>query len=158
MFESLEAFLIKQYPLPQTMMDAVMLTGANKNCEEDVDKFPLTLSRAAQATDMEILVPQVTEYQQMLIDLPIAVSSILPLAEQLDSTSLFIGEINVLAYIAGFIIRKLEPKICYKCSMKIQAPSSPGIESAFDENVGMIFINMKCYHQCQDGLKNSWKF
>jgi len=106
MFESLEAFLIKQYPLPQTMMDAVMLTGANKNCEEDVDKFPLTLSRAAQATDMEILVPQVTEYQQMLIDLPIAVSSILPLAEQLDSTSISIGEINVLAFFAGFINRK----------------------------------------------------
>ena len=137
------------------MVDSVMVSGNNSNCKEDVDNFLLSLDR-----DVSLPLPPIPEivlspYQTMLDQLPEDVRSILSvcsfpdlLPENVAETlPLEKQETNVLAYIAGYVIRKLRSKVCKQC---ISAISSSHVAEADNEDIE--FITAKHYPEAKDGL------
>ena len=102
----------------QCMVDSVMLPGKNSNCVEDVDKFLLTLKNVnttAPAPAMPI------QHASPLDSVPESVKAILSLCTVPNEDGLSIQETNILAYIGGYILRKLQKKkiICAECDEKI---------------------------------------
>ena len=102
------------------MVDSIMDKGSNSNCEADVDDFLLSLDvLKTRETGVDLFQEQISPYQALVAELPQSVRSILSVCsftELLDSTEndeqqqLSTQELNVLAYIGGYIVRKLRKK------------------------------------------------
>ena len=101
----------------QCMVDSIMVPGKNSNCEEDVDKFLLTLKH------VETTLPSPIPAQHPPTPaIPESIKSILAVCA-LPPTEQGISDhdTNVLAYIGGYIVSKLKKKgvACEGCMEKI---------------------------------------
>ena len=98
-----------------------MVPSQLSNCENDVDKFLCSLEHVKEAA--EPLPAAESQPPSALDSLPFEVRSILSVCTvPADSVpvGLTIQESNVLAYIAGYIVRKLSGKVCESCSFKLK--------------------------------------
>ena len=102
--------------LRQIMVDAVMQPGSMSNCEEDVDDFQLTLSNT---TPLERL-PTCPMNVPVLSDVPHDIQALV------DShpPELSLQESNAIAYIGGYVVRKIRDKVCMPCKQKISSVMS----------------------------------
>lgn len=140
-----------------------MVGGRNSNCEDDVDHFLLTLSRAPADDVFVAPIQHPTSYSRMVTDLPADVVSILAvcsfpaLLDQMpepqgddDSSTFSTEETNTIAYIAGYILRKLKKKICPQCF------SDCAIEKNEDSHLldgeHLDFLKQKQFESVTDGL------
>ena len=100
------------------MVDAVMMPWQKSHCEEDVDSFLLNLGNGP---NNEISVPaplRPSTYQDLVSSLPDSVGNVMVVCNQelyQQDQALDHHEANVLAYICGYIIRKIRTKICSTC-------------------------------------------
>lgn len=102
----------------QVMVDAVMIPSKASNCQEDVDAFLLTLnSIGAPASNAPI-----DTIEQSNLEVPESVRSLLsvcslpmPMHEPLSD-----AECNIVAYIAGYLCRKVRSKVCESCKETLQ--------------------------------------
>lgn len=141
------------------MVDAVLAPIKNSNCQEDVDVFLVNLAQAPKpVTSAEAAVsPQ----QALLNQLPesarqvVAVCSFMPTDtdESLDHQ-----EINVLAYIGGYIVRKLKKVMCSECTKKLATsidPDEPSHEFLVKKNYEAAKTGLVAPSQCLvDALTN----
>lgn len=108
----------------QCMVDSVMMPGKNANCVEDVDKFLLTLKNVNNPAPnpTPILRPS------PLDGIPENVRSIMTMCTLPLDDGLSNQETNILAYIGGYIVKKLQKKnhICHECDEKIAADVEEG--------------------------------
>ena len=102
----------------QCMVDSVMMPGKNANCEEDVDKFLLTLKNVDTVAPTP---PTPIQPPSTMNNLPEAVKSVLAVCALPPDDGLTYQETNILAYIGGYIVRKLQKRnaICHECDEKI---------------------------------------
>jgi ribonucleotide reductase beta subunit family protein with ferritin-like domain len=124
------------------MVDAVMMPSSNTNCADDVDEFLLTLSSLDQKTDVDLVVPHSSAYDILMEQVPASVRDILSvcfLPE--DETSLDKQEFNVLAYISGYIVRKLRNIVCDVCVTNITSDISE--DNALLEAVAQIEVDYR---------------
>ena len=145
--------IIKSFITLQTMVDAVMATGRQTNCKDDLDPFLLSLSAPPRSTSAAHVLTSaaVTNlYGEAVAALPGDVRGLLcvcmPYDNDDDTSSLNVEEKNVLSYIAGFIIRKLRSKMCSACKDKCVADA---LETQADHQH---FITVKRYSETKDGL------
>ena len=101
--------------LHQTMVDMLFKTTKNKNCEDDVDHFLINLpfpSSASTNTPEQNL----QEYQEIYEN-----ESHHQDASLGDKVNLGLNlqNENVIAYISGFIVKKLKNKLCNNCLANI---------------------------------------
>ena len=99
--------------LRQVMVDSVLLQSDLSNCEEDNDHFILDLETLkSQHTPLPALedVPLPLHHQDDDNAALIALAFAIPFQDEVS-----IEEANILAYIAGFITRKLQKKVCPDC-------------------------------------------
>ena len=106
--------------LRQAMVDTVMVPIKTSNCEADVDKFICNLDNFKNAKPAAI---QNSSTTSIYDELPFNVKSILSVCKLPETNEgLSNQETNVLAYISGYIIKKLQLKICDGCFQKIVSP------------------------------------
>ncbi len=96
------------------MVDAVMVTGRQTNCKDDLDPFLLSLSappRSTSAAHVLTSAAVTNAYGEAVAALPADVRGLLCVCMTCDNddnnSSLYVEEKNVLSYIAGFIVREL---------------------------------------------------
>ena len=123
----------------QVMVDMVMVPSKQANCEEDVDKFLCSLEQMKKAphTPSPVQSPE----QTIMDTLPFSVRSIMSVCTILTATEqeeLSSSECNILAYIGGYITRKLQKKCCPVCQNKIMG-------SVDNDNPNHAFISEKSY-------------
>lgn len=106
----------------QVMVDQVMVQGNNTNCDPDeIDRFLLTLKNVNTA----IPDAQPVQSQPSLpVDVPENVRNIMavcafPPTDDLEGLN--DHQVNILAYIGGYIVKKLQEKarLCQSCSVNI---------------------------------------
>ena len=120
------------------MVDAVMVPSSNTNCINDVDEFLLTLTSVDQKAPADQIAPHSSAYDRLLEDLPASVRDLLSVCSlpPEEETSLDKQEFNVIAYIAGYIVRKLRKVVCNICVANITS-------EICDENEFHEFIKKK---------------
>ena len=129
----------------QCMVDSVMAPGKNANCAEDVDKFLLTLKNIHSPTPIPAIPIQrrpIGENLPESVRTILAVCSVPPPEEGLSDP-----ETNILAYIGGYIVRKLRRKnvLCAPCDEKISSEIN-------EEDVHHQFLVNKNIKEAKTGL------
>ncbi|GFN85681.1 hypothetical protein PoB_001218700 [Plakobranchus ocellatus] len=119
------------------MVDKVLSCIRGTNCKEDLDTFLLnfTLSASSQPQTLQHLplIHQQSEEQAQVINL---VKS----AKAEDIVQLE----NVVAYIGGYICKKLIPVVCEQCGTLLQVDSNRDARH-------LTLINTKAYDYCNNG-------
>ena len=96
----------------QVMVDAVMVPNSGANCLEDLDAFLLTLKGIGE-TQAPCSTPFVVE-PSVMSTVPESVRSLLSVCA-LPEDGLSDAECNIIAYIAGYLCRKVLCKVCTEC-------------------------------------------
>ena len=137
------------------------------NCQEDIDEFLLTLDSLPNSNTNALFVPQPSPYVSLISNLPDSVRNILSLCSfqtefqiepnlehvECDENEFSLAESNVLAYIGGYIIRKLRNKVCDVCvTHLVQNSSEISMDDENDHDQNLMFIRMKKYVGAKDGL------
>ena len=123
------------------MVDSIMVPVKGSNCQEDVDTFLVGLKeKKAEA----LVVPAQTPEEQLMENVPAEAASIISVCTMptYDEDVLSLMEQNVLAYIAGYIVKKLKDKICVECKNKICGEIDPDNQ----------FLSQKNYSEARHGL------
>ena len=127
----------------QVMVDMVMVPSKQANCEGDVDEFLCSLEEmkksAPAPSQLQPPTPSVMDTLPFSVRSILSVCSFLNHAEQEELTK---QESNILAYIAGYIVRKIVGKCCQPCSEKFKA-------HAVEENPNHELIQEKSYGKLQ---------
>ena len=129
------------------MVDQVLIPVKSSNCKEDVDNFLFMLSDVA-APHMSSLVPATGPNLPAIESLPLQARSVvvasnicMPETEEMLS----LQEDNVLAYIAGYIVRRLRHKLCTECQEKV-------VSTIDTKNQNHDFLVKKSYAGAKHGL------
>lgn len=141
------------------MVDSIMVPHSNTNCEEDIDEFLLSLdaiNHAKQSQGDLFTVPS-SPYEDMVAQLPASVRNILSVCtfptdlnlQERPDENFSMQERNVLAYISGYIARKLRKKVCSMCEYKFVQIKDP-VESEQMED--LMLVREKKYAGAKDGL------
>ncbi len=138
------------------MVESILHQGANTNCEEDLDEFLLSLEAVPHpsAVGGQLFQAQPHPYLAMVTALPQQVQDILSVCSlpdeltgpQEDQNTLSFTESNILAYIGGYIARKLRGKVCDTCTEKLVCSRLE------EQDSSLSFIKMKKYEGAKDGL------
>ena len=110
----------------QVMVDYVMLPlPEGSNCKEDVDSFLLNLKSIGALPANAASLPTPT----LPSSLPPVVQSLLSVFNLPQGSSLSLQEPQIIAYIAGYICRKVRSKVCEDCRDKLRGsgidPNNP---------------------------------
>lgn len=124
------------------MVDAVMLPVRNANCLEDVDDFLLNITAKDSSSTSVRSVPT-PEYATTVNELPQLVRDAVTFSPSDMSTQ----EQNVLAYICGYICRKLNCCVCSMCKQWVH-----GVNSKENCDPSVDFILLKRYADAKHGL------
>lgn len=142
------------------MVESILSQSDSTNCKEDLDEFLLTLDLLPSGSgNEELFEVQPSPYESLVSDLPESVRNILSVcsfhtelttgqAPGCDGDELTTTEVNIMAYIGGYILRKLRGKVCQDCYSLLLCTSDS--DSINDESLS--FINMKKYVAAKDGL------
>ena len=105
----------------QVMVDSVMAKSNVSNCEADVDTFICSLENVKKSQSTAISIVTNSEDESVMSSIPWSVKSILYVCTlpQEEEDGLDNQENNILAYIGGYIVRKIRGKICTSCCDKI---------------------------------------
>ena len=103
------------------------------NCQEDTDSFLLTLKNIGcnRGSGPGCLIPSQCN------ELPEAVRSLLPVLS-FPPSKMSLEERNILAYIGGFVCRKLWHKVCGECKVHLRG-------DLYQTNESHHFLSMKSY-------------
>ena len=101
------------------MVSSVMTQSSSSNCSEYVDRFLLSLRGNKDTTPVTTPLPVTTQPQHPPSD-TIAMCMLM-----LQDASFSLQENNVLTYIAGYIVRKLQDNVCGACKGKLVATIDP---------------------------------
>ena len=115
--------------LQKVMVDALMVASTRKNCKDDLDAFVFGFQSVSSASAQQTNV----------------LSDPSPGVDQIDVSMpslLNIQQANVLAYIAGYICRRIGPKLCSGCAQSLGSVSN---------HAHHMFISVKSY-SCETSL------
>lgn len=120
-----------------------MVPSQHSNCQADVDEFLLTLGNLDEAAHPPAQPPKPSAQedlpQEALELLSVSVSSGMP------SKTLSVSDVNVVAYICGYIVRKRRDRLCSSCQKKLI--------SRIDANhPSHLFLSLKAYSDAKEGL------
>ena len=93
--------------IKQTMVDAILVTGEGKNCQEDVDTFLFSFEHIASQGAPSIIKRRVQQ------DLPLNMRPLLQVC--VDQILFTVPEQNIMTYISGYVARKLRSVLCNHC-------------------------------------------
>ena len=126
--------------LRQVMVERIMIPSSNGNCQEDVDAFLFTLkgNECLRSTMFdESPAPQDPE-------IPESIRSLMAVFTLPETSSLSTEEDNILVYIAGYVARKVSPKVCEGCRGQLCA--------TFDaDNPNHVFLGAKSHAGAKHG-------
>jgi hypothetical protein len=127
----------------QVTVDAIMLPSQLSNCQEDVDQFLLTLGNLDEAAQPPAQPPNPSAEedlpQEALELLSFSVSSGIP------SKALAISDVNIVAYISGYIVRKRRNRFCASCQEKLTSRIDASKPSH-------LFLSLKAHADAKEGL------
>ena len=108
--------------LHQTMVDMLFKTTKNKNCEDDLDHFLINLpcldSTSTITADQNLQEDQGLDEEEI-------VNQVAPQGEKDQiNLELNIQNENIIAYISGYIVKKLKDKLCKNCSANISGSNA----------------------------------
>ena len=130
-----------RYRLRQVMVDKILIPSKVSNCQDDVDSFlvNLTQDRASTiGTQQHLTMPHATEPLQMMNLLKSCAASDLIHLE------------NAVAYVSGWILKKVYPLVCNECLVKLEFYPQKGQATPLQ----LTLIEMKQYEDCiHGGLK-----
>ncbi|GFS27409.1 transposable element P transposase [Elysia marginata] len=129
-----------RFALRQVMVDKVLSSIRGTNCKEDLDTFLINFTSHSQvSTQPQLFHPPSVNSQQTQ---EVQVVNLVKSAKPEDIVQLE----NVVAYIGGYICRKLIPIICEQCGSLLQAESDSNQYSQH-----LTFIHTKAYDDCKNG-------
>lgn len=124
----------------QVMVDAIMVPSARANCQEDADTFLLNLKSIGTPDPSNNPAPTGGAPDNAL---PVSVQSILSVMA-MPSEDLSLEECNILAYICGYICRKIQGKVCEECFGNLKSTINP-------DNPAHVFLSKKNYGDTRGG-------
>ena len=133
--------------LRQVMVEKILLTSPNSNCQDDIDHFLLNLSSGNNVSGKRVqTVDLVTE------DPDIEPRYMVNIVRSCEMNELVQLE-NIIAYVSGYIIKKLQKYLCKECLLPLE-------ESQSTRARHLIFIEQKEFENCSHGglKKPSSKF
>ena len=122
------------------MVDALLVHSNSSNCQEDVDKFLFSLGKMTGGTGDP---PTTDDVVSSHLELPATVRSALSRVNRDDTIAS--QETNILAYIAGYIVRKIKPSTCCDCVGKL-------VGSLSTDTSDHSFLLNKTYPEAKVGL------
>ena len=122
------------------MVDALLVHSNSSNCQEDVDKFLFSLGKMTGGTADP---PTTDDVVSSNLELPATVRSALSRVNGDDTIAS--QETNILAYIAGYIVRKIKPSTCCDCVGKL-------VGSLSTDTSDHSFLLNKTYPEAKVGL------
>lgn len=122
------------------MVDALLVHSNSSNCQEDVDKFLFSLGKMTGGTADP---PTTDDVVSSHLELPATVRSALSRVNGDDTIAS--QETNILAYIAGYIVRKIKPSTCCDCVGKL-------VGSLSTDTSDHSFLLNKTYPEAKVGL------
>jgi hypothetical protein len=112
------------------MVDAIMVQSNSSNCKQDMDKFLLKLTNFTGAERPKRPAPAVIRQDSVDEDtLQCWVIAQPPPPE--PSQDILSAQENILYYIAGYIARKLQSKVCVHCRARLMGQLSGTDHEAF---------------------------
>ena len=137
--------------LRQVMVDRILIPSDSANCEADLDTFVFNMSSIASkskqrtpSSPQEEEVDQVEEPSQQL---PESISSLMSVFTMPKEEVLSVTEENIIFYIAGYISRKLNSKLCNNCQ-----ELTHGQLEQFDETQQVFFSHKAIAGTSKGGL------
>ena len=128
--------------LCQIMVDHVLLTSKSQNCEVDIDTFMFSLKSLSTMQPVNNIPVEIDGVSNN--NIPESVSSLMSVF--MPQSVLSIEEENILVYIAGYICRKIQSKVCQDCKSMLT-----GTVNALDQS--QVFLASKQYADLKgDGL------
>ncbi|GFO35632.1 hypothetical protein PoB_006213700 [Plakobranchus ocellatus] len=89
------------------MVDAILLTGEGKNCQEDLDAFLFSFEHIASQGAPKAVQSRVRQ------ELP---RNLQPLLQRtIEQTVLSASEDSIMTYVSGYVARKLQSIVCGEC-------------------------------------------
>ena len=125
------------------MVDALLVHSNSSNCQEDVDKFLFSLGKMTGGTADPPPTTTDDDVVSSHLELPATVRSVLSRVNRDDTITS--QESNILAYISGYIVRKIKPSTCCDCVGKLVGPLST------DNSDHSLLLN-KTYPEAKVGL------
>lgn len=103
------------------MIDQVMKTSENTNCQDDLDEFMLNLASPTSHPDVPVDDAEAPPLVDFLQSLPQSVRSLITLCTipELSERDMSSKEENVSAYVAGYIAKQVKGKVCEECHVKL---------------------------------------
>lgn len=126
------------------MVDGIMSPVKDKNCEDDMDSFLVDAVQLFSENKNCVLQPQ-TE-QDSVLQLSLGVQNITIIVADYSCPMPDLQELNVIAYIGGYIVNKIEKVICKDCAAKLQ------MNKPTCGNPATTFTQQKQYSSCKHGL------
>ena len=141
------------------MVDSILSSGKNSNCEDDIDEFLLKLGSIQQAADQphdnNIFLPTISPYESLMSSLPESVRNLLSavcMPDLLDppDIELSLQEEHVVTYISGYIARKLRGRACEGCASKLICDEELSVADI--QEMKLEFVTKMRYEGAKDGL------
>ncbi len=133
------------------MVESILCTGQGTNCAEDLDNFLLSLDSLPVSGEGAFQDEPLPAYESLIATLPENVRSIMSVCSFTQDVSaasdeLTFSESNILAYIAGYVVRKVRGKMCPDCASSLVCSEEE------DDNDALSFIKCKNYSDAKEGL------
>ncbi len=129
----------------QVIVDAVLLPSHHKNCVDDLDTFLIQLGSLQNKAAVSPAVPVVSSYEMMLANMPPTARCVFSVCTSQENDELSKQEKNIVAYISGYMVRKLRKCMCEGCFLYCTT-------GADDCDEDLDFITVKRYEEAKDGL------
>ena len=126
-----------RYRLRQVMVDKILIPSKVSNCQDDVDSFLVNLTRDR---------PPPTETPLLTMSHPIEPLQIVNLVKSCAATDITHLD-NAIAYVSGWILKKVYPLICNECILKLEFSPQEGQPTP----AHLTLIEMKQYDNCLHG-------
>ena len=127
----------------QVTVDAIMLPSQLSNCQEDVDQFLLTLGNLEKVPH-PLTQPPNPSTQESLPQEELELTTISG-SSDLPSKSLSVFDVNIVAYISGYIMRKRRNKFCAVCQENLTSQIDASQPS-------QLFLSLKAHSDAKEGL------
>ncbi len=129
----------------QVIVDAVLFPSHHKNCVDDLDTFLIQLGSLQNKAAVSPAVPVVSSYEVMLAKMPPTARCVFSVCTSQENDGLSKQEKNIVAYISGYMVRKLCKCMCEDCFLYCTT-------GADDCGEDLDFITVKRYEEAKDGL------
>ena len=99
-------------PVKISLIDKILMTSPSSNCKDDLDNFLVNLTQNQKASGI-VITPDIDNEPKQIVNLV-----------KTCNMNDFVHLENAIAYVSGYILKRLYETVCRECNVKLEHPSS----------------------------------